>query len=510
KLNGFRHKRQYTRLPPGYDWDKQKQRYSPRKLQMKLFSGKFSLQNKYGHVFCHRGLYERSSGIVDNSFAAIANGIREGFFLHEVGAIIRDRLDHAFIAHEMHPKRITNMQKPWDAYSLHEILNTSLVIRGIQMETIPKKKAPCAGSNSHLSLEAEFTSTYLTTDQKIPGLLEMLWDEMRNPVGRTLQIDLRDGAFAKVFPYYSFHISKTLFPTSEASRGVQHAMVWKMFESTMLKGYNFMFESFGSLYREIKRESEKVYGRNYFELEHLHLFPPLIMVFQPDPIIALAKKTFPANSLWTKMSYEHLYDIFMKQIGSFVNIKTGRPGMSYNFILEICHSGLGLRYNKEKNTARNPLNVELIMDEKVIFESLLDRVMIDVGLELRRRHPDLLFSFCTRLPDVTTSDSQYNVSFLTGDLKRIQDGETGLSAKLRALHGGLYPRFDIVVADDPAAEIAARTWIDEEGRMPREQLLHMSYYQWLQTCATKDVRDAVMSLRKHDFLPNKFLPEHTL
>lgn len=120
-----------------------------------------------------------------------------------------------------------------------------------------------------------FASTYLNAEGDIPGLLEMLWNETRNPVGRTLQIDFRNKDFAKAIPYYSFHISKTQFPTSENSRALQHTLAWKMFESTMLKGYNCNFRSFDALRVEIERESNKTYGRNCFKLQHLHLLSPV-------------------------------------------------------------------------------------------------------------------------------------------------------------------------------------------------------------------------------------------
>lgn len=526
KVQGFPHNRQYPGLPPKYTWDGQKQSYCPRNLQIKSASGKFELKNKYGYVFSHRGLYERASGIIDNSFAAIANGTSQGLFLHEVDAIVLDRLDRAFIAHELHPKRIANLDEIWDAYSFHQIVTTGLVIRGVKTGPVSRKQAhdgghlsssPSPDARIQHATDAEempshtaFASTYLNAEGDIPGLLEMLWNETRNPVGRTLQIDFRNKDFAKAIPYYSFHISKTQFPTSENSRGLQHTLAWKMFESTMLKGYNCNFKSFDALYVEIERESNKTYGRNCFKLQHLHLFPPLMMVFYADPIVDLAKNTRPANPLWGRRSYEHIYSVCLKQIESFVGIDTGVPGMPYSFILEICHSGLGLRYDRAKNIARNPLDDELLVDEKVIFESLVDRVMIDVSLKLREEHPDLLFSSCTRLPDVITTEGAYKASFQDAELRRFEDGEAGLSAKLRALPGGLYPPSHLVVADDPTAEIAARTWMDEEGEMDRSRLMDMSYEQWITTCASPEVRAGLLALNQHGFLANRFVPEKPL
>ncbi|KAK4188166.1 hypothetical protein QBC35DRAFT_451607 [Podospora australis] len=468
-------------------------------------------------AMCDTWELEEGVGIVDNSFAAIANGVNQGFFLHEVDAIVWERLDRAFVAHDMHPKRIANLEETWDAYSFHEIVKTGHVTRGVKMGSAAKKKTPDANAgigrvedSEGAPTHTDFASTYLNTDGKIPGLLEILWNETRKPFGRTLQIDFRNEDFAKAFPYYSYHISKVQFPASDGSRGAQHTLAWKMLESTILKGYNWKFGSFDALHQEIKRESVKTYGRNCFELQHLHMFPPLIMIFQPEPIIALAKKTEPANPRWGRKSYEHIHDLCMKQIESFVGIETGEPGMSYNFILEICHSGLGLRYDKTKNIARNPFNDELLVDDKVIFESLVDRAMIDVSLKLRKQHPDLLFSSCTRLPDVTTTERAYKTSFQTAELRRFKDGEAGLSSNLRALHGGLYPRSHLVIADDPMAEIVVCTWIDEEGKLDRERLLQMPYYQWLATCSRREVRYAIVSINKSDFRPNKFLQDYPL
>lgn len=42
-------------------------------------------------------------------------------------------------------------------------------------------------------------------------------------------------------------------------------------------------------------------------------------------------------------------------------------------------------------------------------------------------------------------------------LQKWDFGEEGIASESRAIHGGLYPQSDIVIADDPLAEIAART-----------------------------------------------------
>lgn len=83
-----------------------------------------------------------------------------------------------------------------------------------------------------------------------------------------------------------------------------------------------------------------------------------------------------------------------------------------------------------------------------------------------------------------------------GKLKAKPDpkSDKGISPRCREIHGGLYPPSDIVVADDPFAEIAARTWIDEYAKLDRSKWLDMNYDEWLLT-AGKDVRDAVRKLQ---------------
>ncbi|OKP03801.1 hypothetical protein PENSUB_6810 [Penicillium subrubescens] len=125
--------------------------------------------------------------------------------------------------------------------------------------------------------------------------------------------------------------------------------------------------------------------------------------------------------------------------------------------------------------------------------------MIEVSLKLRQQYPQMAFSSCTRLSDVYIKDVEYSASIQTGELYEKAVGEQGFEQKLRALHGGLYPPSDIVIADDPFAEIAARTWIDEYAKLDRSQLLTMSYEGWLGQ--DPEVKDAVDNLNKK-FLPN--------
>lgn len=185
-----------------------------------------------------------------------------------------------------------------------------------------------------------------------------------------------------------------------------------------------------------------------------------------------------------------------------MRIDTGN-GRSYSFILEIGHSGLGLGYDRDTQMARNPLNGATLRDPDVIAESCLDRFMIDVSLELREKYPELLFASCTRLPDVITSHGRFKAWFKTSKLVRWYDGEKGLSNELRAIHGGLYPQSHIAIADNPLAEIAARTWIDEELKLDRSDLLRVPYREWLESAGKEDAVKAIDHLNS-EFLPNKY------
>jgi hypothetical protein len=377
-------------------------------------------------------------------------------------------------------------------YPIQEILKTPLVTRRVERE---------AKNSDSKSKQSDFATSYLETDGKVPSLFDIMWREAQQPSGITLQIDLREQDFAKAIAFYSYHISK-LSLLYKDRQGVHRSKGWELFRSTILKGYNKHYTSFNDLHEDVKQKSVEAYGSNQFEIGHLHVFPPLIMVFFAKYLIKLARVTPPVDDpQGDRDSYEHIRHTFMNQVLSFVGVGVG----SYNFILEIVHSGLGLGYNIIEHTATNPLNGELLIDKDVIFESRVDRAMIDVSVELRRRYPELLFSSCTRLPDVITPSGEYKAWHETSRLVRWENGEKGLSAKLRAMHGGLYPQSQLVVADDPASEIAARTWIDQKSQscLDRSQLMHMPYNKWLAR-APKDVIAAITKLNNQEFMPNKF------
>lgn len=174
-------------------------------------------------------------------------------------------------------------------------------------------------------------------------------------------------------------------------------------------------------------------------------------------------------------------------------------------IPEIVHSGLGLGYDAIRGTAVHPKNGSPITDPAIIFAARLDRAMVDVALELRERYRHMLFSSCTRLPDVIiddkgdqdaaneNEDNEYFSRFSTGRMHKRPPGGPTIRGSLRAIRGGLYPQSDFVVADDPYAEIAARTWIDEYAQLDRSQLMYMSYDQWIAQAAP-EVGEAVRLL----------------
>lgn len=211
----------------------------------------------------------------------------------------------------------------------------------------------------------------------------------------------------------------------------------------------------------------------------------VIMVFYPQPILdialgrmGLALKTTSPEQRLKVFDYRCLHDTAMKQITSF----TDNPIPEYGQIIpEIVHCGLGLLYDKRRGTAVNPKDGSPISDPELLLASRLDRVLIEVSLELKKHYPRMIFSFCTRLSDVyyRDSDAEYTADLLTGSLNPKLTGQPGIPARLRAIHRGLYPQSDLVVADDPMAEIAARTWIDEYAQLDRSQLMTMAYDDWI-------------------------------
>lgn len=244
-------------------------------------------------------------------------------------------------------------------------------------------------------------------------------------------------------------------------------------------------------------------------LKHPKPYKPhdrVIMVFDTNPIvkIALERKGWPVedttyDELLELLDLEYLTTTTRNHIMSFIM----NPVPGYGQIIpEVVHSGLGLGYDALRGTAVNPRNGSPITDPETIFAARLDRAMIDVSVELRERYRHMLFSSCTRLPDVIVDNkggkevaneddnNEYFAHFHTGRFHKFPPGAAGIRASLRAIRGGMYPQSDFVVADDPYAEIAARTWIDEFAQLDRSQLMHMTYDQWIAQAAP-EVREAV-------------------
>ncbi|KAF3058628.1 Ankyrin repeat and KH domain-containing protein 1 [Daldinia childiae] len=496
----FNHFREYPPLPTGYNWETQKQQYCPRDRGANSRMWDTSHVHQFGYVFCHRGLYERASRFIDNSNSAIKNGLREGFFLQEVDVFPGKKIKDGFLAHDQTANRVTSKKGSWKSYPAREIFETTLVSRVVDMLFYPRDQIlEKHREANHVKPEdlgdLDFESTYLDTYEKVPRLESTILKTRIKDIGLTLQLDLRNDDFATGIAHYIFHLANNGIENSPSR--VRFTPAWDLFRSTMLKGYNKEFNSFEHLVQTIKKKSKEAYGVDVFKLEFLHQLPPLIMVFYSDSVVELAEND-PLEDDSTRKSYKHIHDVFKKHVSSFIGI--GKE--SYNFILEITHSGLGLLYDVETGKARNPLTGAPLRDETVVFNSLVDRAMIDVSLELRREHPDLLFCSCTRLPDVIASDQKYKAHHQSGNMVGWErNEEKGLAAKLRAIHGGLYPQSNIAVADDPIAEIAVRTWIDQNSALDRSELLQKPYYEWLRQAGT-EVYDAVNNLNG-DFLPNR-------
>lgn len=517
----FSYHREEPALPEAYDWDTEKASFCRKNLLVPAdpvrrdgtIETKQSRLERYhkhagGLVFCHRGLYERASTIIENSTGALENGTQQGYHLHELDAFVWSRLDEAFMAHDQVADRITSKSGPWQQYTIQQILQTLLVSRGVSNAFL--QLLPEGGGKSAATTPAPaFSSTYETARDRVLGVLDMFWHDVLSKPGRTIQLDLREHDLAKAIPHYCFHISKMppLRPRiQDQTRGAHETLIYKMFESTMFKGYNIHFSCFQELEQAIRERSIEQYGVDYFERRHLLLCPPLIMVFFADELVKLAQTTKPERGE-RRDSYAHLYRVALGAISSFVGIdmgvRVGRPHpqtreqqtATYNFILEIGYSGLGLGYDTRTGTARNPLTGERITDPQVIFDSLVDRALIDVAIELRETRPGVLLASCTRMPDVITSKGNFKASFTTAELGSWPQGEKRIAAELRAIHGGLYPQSDLVVADNPAAEIAARVWIDKDLRLDRKKLLNgPPYYQWLRGDGHDERRNKLVGL----------------
>jgi ankyrin repeat protein len=492
-------------LPRGFNWATQKEAFCPRNLlvapadtiesradslrkNVAIETGQSILRrfrDSKGLVFCHRGLYEQASGNIENSRGALESGTKKGFYLHELDAFIPAKLDQGFVAHDVASGRVSQKKGRWEDYPFHKILKTLLISRNVRDAFIEDPGAP------------DFASSYQITRDRVLGVLETFWEDLLGESGRTVQLDLREEDIAKAIPHYTYHISKAPRQFAE-HQGVQEMPIYKIFRSTIWKGYSKHYKDFAELERAIRSRSVEQYGRDFFELRQLHLCPPLIMVFFRDSLVELAKNEELENPEWERDSYDHIYAVAMRSISSFVELDVGLGRHKYNFILEIGYTGLGLGYNIYTGKARNPLTGEPLTDDKVISDSRADRALIDVALFLRQTHSELLFSSCTRLPDAIMPKGRFKAQYKTVGLDPWPKGERGLDRELKAIHGGLYPQSDLVVADNPAAEIAARVWIDKKIGLDRELLLDgnvkdrwLPYYDWIASRGAETSHDDV-------------------
>ena len=434
--------------------------------------------DKFVGVFCHRGLYDRAMKILENSSFAIQNGLQRGLHLHEIDARLGPRSGEAFVAHDEVAARVTSKDQRWSVYDLAEIWETALVTRRFDV------------------MKSDFASSFQETDEKVPELESLLgsyrfdnvsWD-LPNHSGCTFQIDLRGDDFARAIARYSY-----LKPRGEPS--------------ILLKGYNITFTDGWALKAAIKSAAREEYNTTFDWADFRAARLAMIMVFYTQQIIALAMNdrgmdanTSSPEDCLEYLTYEDIFRVTQRHIYSF--LEPIFDGEYFRFIPEIVHSGLGPGYNKETGQAVNPLDGSSITDPEVILESRIERAMIEVSLHLRERYPTMIFSSCTRLCEVKTPKGDLVADMKTGRLKLKPTGQKGISTKLREIHGGLFPQSHMVVADDPFAEIAARTWIDEYAKLNRRQLLEMNYDSWLAQ-ARQEVVEAVNKLNG-PFLPNTF------
>ncbi|KAF2025565.1 hypothetical protein EK21DRAFT_116654 [Setomelanomma holmii] len=346
--NGFRHERPYPELPPGYDWETQKKKYSQGNLWTLLRTYRYAnaYENiletpgamKFGHVFCHRGLYDRALGYPEDSLLAVENGLRHGLYFHELDGNMGQR-----------------PYEGWQLFIAHDRVSESSHVEGRHVVYL---QAQLTHGNSLICGPLTFT---------VPAEYLLI----------------------TIMMFYSYPV------VNEALRN---------------RGID------------------------------------------PDKATAAQK---------VEKSYRELHELFRKQVQSFADTNF------FQFIFEIVLSGFELGYNARTGHAVNPLDGSAIEDPEVLFESRVHCAMIDIALALRKIPSPHYFSSCTRLCDVRTLQGEMTASFQTGHMQCIPSGVKGLQTKTRTMHGGLYPQSDLVIADDPFAEIAARTWIDEYAKLDR-------------------------------------------
>ncbi|KAK4163138.1 hypothetical protein QBC43DRAFT_290104 [Cladorrhinum sp. PSN259] len=296
----------------------------------------------------------------------------------------------------------------------------------------------------------DFASSYEETGITVPELENVLREyedivlNSSSNRGCTFQLDLMGEDFARAVAWFRYRRASRL--------------------NLLLKGYNDQYSSGQELENAIAK------------------YPVgLVFIFYSYPIVNLAfkakgsSKPQETSSITEKLSllsYDHLHFVTEQHVRSFLDARVPPNRYCHQIIPEIVYTGLGLGYSIRTGQARDPRNHKPITDPEILFDSRVDRLMLGVALKLRKD---------THMPH--------------------PQGEKGMINELRSVHWRFYPQSDIVVADDPIAEIAARTWTDEYAKLDRAELLYKSWNEWLQQGGDELV-EAVREING-PFLPNR-------
>lgn len=444
---GWVHPRTRPALPPGYNWDALIKRHCPRYLLARLKTG--TPRPEHGYVSAHRGLYDRALAIMENSKDSIENGVRQGLMHFELDGRIFFR--SMLGVHDEVMDRITTQTGHWGQHTVAEILNQPLVLRDL----IP-------------ATEKYDRVNYRRLDTTVP-----LVDDILSEVdGRTGQLDMRK---------------------TDLASGIFWAVKHPLFlGQCLLKGYSYQFPTFDDI-----DAAAQALGAP----PNWHTIVPYIFVFHSEPLLKSALEAAgvdPTGNIdYSVLRYDNVREIAERSIFSFARKENQRL-----FVPEIGFSYLGLGYNKETGKARNPYDGTEIIEPAVKAGALVDRVLIDIALQLRDERADIHLSSCTRLYDARTKMNNYVSNLETSELDPWPRGEKRIPFKLRTIPGGLYPPTDMCNADDPFREMAARAWIEYAG-LDRRKLLDMTYLEWIAS-AGSEVEAAFKELNG-PFLPNTFV-----
>lgn len=419
---GWIYPRVRPELPPGYTWEAQIKKHCPPNLLAHVKQG--TPRRQHACVFAHRTLYDRALRIMENSMSGVLNGIKQHMMLHEMDGRLNSFI--MFSAHDEALNRITEKKGNWNQLSSEQILQLPLVLRDIA-----------------LSNEEYDSNSYLELDEPVA-----LMDNILQPdYGHTVQVDMRENDFEKAIPWL---VRRPQF-----------------YNKAMLKGYDWHYSTFKDLDTAARKRGAPA---NWYTIISY------TFVFHSEKLKSRALEAagvdLKGDVDYSVLSYDGIRKIAEHSIYSFIN----QPNQRW-FVPEIGFSGLGLGYDKETDQAKNPYDGTPITDPSVVADALVDRVLLDIALELHER-PDIHLGSCTRRWDVRTEKNNYTSHLQTGQFDPWPRGQKRIAFKLRGIPGGLYPETDICNADDPFAEIAARTWI-EYAKLDRRKLLHMTYLDWI-------------------------------